>query len=52
MAETLPSPINVVAYRERVEEILEELCRDWYDTVIREGKPFDFGAAIRALEDA
>ena len=37
---------------ERVEEILDELCRDWYDMVIREGKTFDFGAAIRALDAA
>ena len=37
---------------ERVEEILDELCRDWYDMVIREGKVFDFGAAIRALDAA
>ncbi len=38
--------------RERIEEILDELCRDWYDMVIREGKTFDFGAAIRALDAA
>ena len=36
----------------RIEEILDELCRDWYDMVIREGKTFDFGAAIRALDTA
>ena len=34
---------------ERIEEILLELCGDWYDMVIREGKTYDFGAAIRAL---
>ena len=37
---------------ERIEEILDELCRDWYAMVIREGKTFDFGAAIRALDAA
>ena len=37
---------------ERIEEILLELCEDWYDMVIREGKMFDFGAAIRALAAA
>ena len=37
----------------RVEEILLELCGDWYDMVIREGRgPFDFGAAMRALDAA
>lgn len=39
---------EVIDY-DRVEEILDELCRDWYDMVIREGKTFDFGAAIRAI---
>lgn len=38
--------------QERIEEILDELCRDWYDMVIREGKTYDFGAAIRALAAA
>jgi hypothetical protein len=38
--------------RERIEEILNELCRDWYDMVIREGKTFDFGRAIDAIAAA
>ena len=38
--------------RARIEEILRELCKDWYDMVIREGKTFDFGAAMRALDAA
>ncbi len=36
----------------RIEEILDEFGREWYDMVIREGKTFDFGAAIRALVEA
>ena len=36
----------------RIEEILDELCRDWYDMVIREGKSYDFGATVRALDAA
>ena len=43
---------EVTIDHEWIEEILDELCRDWYDMVIREGKTFDFGAAIRALDAA
>ncbi len=32
-----------------MEEILDEFGREWYDMVIREGKTFDLGVAIRAL---
>ena len=35
-----------------IEEILEGTSRDWYEMVIREGKTFDFDAAIRALAAA
>lgn len=39
---------------ERIEEILVEFAKDWYDMVIREGggRVYDFGAVIRALKEA
>ena len=36
--------------RERIEEILNELCRDWGESL--EGAGYDFGRAIDAIAEA
>ncbi len=38
--------------RDRIEEILNELCRDWGESLVLEGAGYDFGRAIDAIAEA
>jgi hypothetical protein len=47
-----PGGRAVTIDRVRIEEILGELCRDWYWLLVSEGTPYDFGRAIDAIVTA